>query len=645
MSDNWRQFRRGMQASADDPRVVERGERGGDRLVASIAAAGQFGVRHRYQLAPLAVGLLLLAAGAAAYYLWGPLLTLPGVVLTGGGLIALTRWWLRRRVDRAYALDCVVLAGLWVELASWWGPAAGPLSAMLLVLAVMVAVLGVPWWFNHRIRRAIQVEREIEKWPGLLEQVGLAGARLAGVVPLDYGWMGRIRFAHGKTFSNLVAAVATIESLRGLREGAVQVEPDRDHRDAAYIRVIDRDPHAEPIPWPGPSAEYAADAFPVGLYDDGGKQELRIFTEEGTRHVLIGGETGSGKSGMVHRIAVELVPLPDVVLLLVDLKGGQELGAYRPAAHAVATTTADAERMLAGVDRLIDVRGETAGEKTWTVTPERPGVLIVVDESARLSQRSRDMLDGVTQRGRSVGVAAMLSTQYPTNDAVNSQTKAQCTVRACFAMMSTNHQRAVLAKLNKSDGVDAAQIPGDRPGTCYLETPGDRPRPSLLRVHHVDEDTVGDVVRASSPTPLDGLSADALASVLEDTDSGQRQADSGQERAPGRRGGQRRADNAGATDTGTDVDELSPIPSGIPVSALAVEDSSRRTKPRLSRTEAERVFDETLAAAGDAGTSPKALCDATGYSRRWVNNRLDEVDAERVDHGIYRVRRHEEATV
>lgn len=609
-------------------------------LAAVMTTAARLLFRYRYQLAPVWAALAILAAGAGAHIYLGVWRTaLAGLV---AAVVVRIVAWRRfdRGPDRRYALDTVVLAGAWITIAAGVGPAT---RALLIALAVGTAVFGLPWWANHRIRRGVRVQKQIDRWPGVADKVGLAGSRLVGVTVGDYGWTAHLRFSEGKTVAQLTTQLATIESLMSLRPGALQAEPVPTRRDYAYVQVIDTDPHADPIPWPGPCITTATEAIPIGLYDDGGPHLERLFTGRGTRHQLVAGQTDSGKSGLVNRQLVEYVPLPDVVQMLIDLKGGQELGPYRPIAHTVATTTSRATRLLAAIAAVVDARAAAATSKHWPISPEWPAIQVVVDEAAELDDRARDLLDGIARRGRSVGVSLTLATQYPTTDAVPSQAKAQCAIRACFRVTENRHQNSALSTLRASSGADATAIAHDRPGTCFIESP-DGTRPSPLRVHWVDEDTIERVVADNVPTPLDDISEAAFRDVFghpddenmgDGTDSGHGQ----RGQVPDSPGGRADTDADNRPDSG-DSDDLAPIPAGIPLAALSVDTPDRPVRTKLTTAQAGRVLDETLAAAGMDGTSPRALVEATGMSRRWVNKaletRIDTGTVEWLTHGTYR---------
>jgi hypothetical protein len=56
--------------------------------------------------------------------------------------------------------------------------------------------------------------------------------------------------------------------------------------------VLDKDPHADAITWPWPSAASITEPIDLGPFEDAMPPRVLL-----RRHALFGGATGSGKSG------------------------------------------------------------------------------------------------------------------------------------------------------------------------------------------------------------------------------------------------------------------------------------------------------------------------------------------------------------
>src|SRR5262249_23534172 len=148
-------------------------------------------------------------------------------------------------------------------------------------------------------------------------------------------------------------------------------EPDQTDARAFLLRVIESDPHAKPIPWPGLAGKDRAGTITrpavVGLFEDGTPVAVSLLR----RHVLIGGTTGSGKAAFLSVLLAILTGCPDVVVWGVDLKQGMELSAWRRCLHRLATTPHEGLALLADAVAELDRRASLLagiGGRVWDPT-------------------------------------------------------------------------------------------------------------------------------------------------------------------------------------------------------------------------------------------------------------------------------------
>ena len=156
----------------------------------------------------------------------------------------------------------------------------------------------------------------------MAESTGLPGSRIASAVGDAWGWTARVILRKGSTAETRSSKIPAIWNPGwAYGRGSVRVIPDAARADRFTLRVIEKDPHAAPVPWPGITITSITRPAELGLSEDG--QPVRVLFLR--RHALIGGTTGAGKSGIVNVILAYLAACRDVVIWGVDLKGGMEL--------------------------------------------------------------------------------------------------------------------------------------------------------------------------------------------------------------------------------------------------------------------------------------------------------------------------------
>jgi S-DNA-T family DNA segregation ATPase FtsK/SpoIIIE len=442
----------------------------------TLEALARFAYRYRSELAPPAIAAAL-ALTAAYLHIRQPGVWPALAVLTAVVAVVLWRFsgrWLDRPAERSYAGSVAGLAGAWLATATATGPGTPPLPTVWL-LGTLAA--GLPWWTHRRRRARVRVERTLESWPRVAEETGLTGSRVLSAVVDRWCWRALIHLRGGQTATDALHRLPAIESALGTRRGAGRIEPDPVRADRAYLRVLDRDPHADPILWPGPTTATIADPVELGLFEDATPVRLSLLR----KHVLIGGTTDSGKSGVLNVILAALTACPDVVLWGIDLKNGMELQPWAPCLDRLATTPTDATALLADAVAVLEDRAgqlAAAGEHLWTPTPDRPALVIVIDEYAELTDTASNALthaDSIARRGRAPAVTLIVATQRPTQKTMGGALRSQMEVRICLRVRERRDVELILDKGMLAAGWNAHTL--DAPGKFYLSAPGhDTPR-------------------------------------------------------------------------------------------------------------------------------------------------------------------------
>ena len=180
-------------------------------------------------------------------------------------------------------------------------------------------------------------------------------------------------------------------------------------------------------------------------------------------HLLVAGQTGSGKSVSISSILCSLLlkATPDEVRLLIgDLKRVDFAG-FAAIPHLIAPVMTDGEKIL---NALYWVTGEMdrryrlfarasarniAGFNETRVGPDRiPYIVFVIDELADLMLQApiqvEKQITRVAQLARATGIHLVLGTQRPSVDVITGLIKANIPARIAFATASAVDSRTIL---------------------------------------------------------------------------------------------------------------------------------------------------------------------------------------------------------
>jgi hypothetical protein len=560
----------------------------GDRLPETAAAAiGRALWRYRSELAPIAVAVLTVAVAAGLHrshpraWPWLAVGTVASIAVQAIPVPAcLRKVWsvLDRPAERIYASAVTLLVGGWLTAATALGPAMSPMPGLAAGLTLLSAL---PWWVSHRRRAKVRLDRMLESWPEIAQAVGLAGSQVMSATVDVWGWRARFRLARGQTIRDVIAKIPGIESGLGTFRGAVRVHPTPDDLANRFeLRVLDTDPHADSIIWPGPSVTSITEPIDLGPFEDAVSCRVLFLR----RHGLAGGATGAGKSGWLNVLMGNLVACRDVVIWGIDLKKGMELAPWASCIDRLATTAEEARLLLADAVAILEARAALLaelGQRVWEPTPDMPALLIIIDEYAELADDAPDAVrhaDSVARRGRAVAVNLIAATQRPTQKAMGQgAVRSQMDIRICFRVRERRDVDLILGQGMLTAGWNAHTL--DAPGK-FLISAAEHDTPRRARAYLVTDEAVADTASryADFRPPLDEVSQRAVEE--------QRAAEPPDESSP------RAETGSGTQDT----------PDAVLWAALSL--------------------------APDDGITVPDLMDATGMSRPWIYLRLREL-AER----------------
>jgi FtsK/SpoIIIE family len=476
--------------------------------------------RYRSELAPLALAAATAIAATTlhrAHHGAWPWLALATLALITALTVPPPDWarkaWamLNRPAERVYAIATTTAVGGWLTAATAIGPATPPMPAIAVALTI---ACGTPWWASRRRRAKVRVDRMLESWPEIARATGLAGSQIMSALVDVWGWRARLRLARGQTISDVVGKIPAIESGLGTFRGAVRVylTPD-DLANRCELRVLDIDPHADAIPWPGPSTSTITEPIDLGPFEDATPCRVLFLR----RHVLFGGATGAGKSGGLNVLMGNLAACRDVVIWAIDLKKGMELGPWASCIDRLATTPDEARALLADAVKVLEARAALLAERRqriWEPTPQMPALVVIVDEYAELADDAPDAIkdaDSIARRGRAVAVNLVAATQRPTQKAMGQgAVRSQMDIRISFRVRERKDVDLILGQGMLAAGWLAHTL--NAPGK-FLIAAAEHDTPKRARAYLITDQVVEAAASyyADYRPPLDPVSQRAVA--------------------------------------------------------------------------------------------------------------------------------------
>lgn len=269
------------------------------------------------------------------------------------------------------------------------------------------------------------------------------------------------------------------------------------------------DPLARDIPLP--DLEENLDVFsgiPLGIYEDGADFRLGLFSgsRRSGNHVLIAGESGSGKGSWLHGTIRSLAPLARLGYVrfhLIDAKGGQELGAYQDVAYKYADFPSEQVTLVlhefqALMERKQAQLKESRQRNVPQISRRTPLDFLIIDEMAAVvgkdatpqeRQVNQPALNKILSQGRSSACLVMGAVQDPRKENLEMRGKFQSAVSLKVDSPATVDM--ILAKGARLQGALADMIPMGLPGTGYVAVDGTagyrRVRPAYVSDPDIEE--------------------------------------------------------------------------------------------------------------------------------------------------------------
>lgn len=279
-----------------------------------------------------------------------------------------------------------------------------------------------------------------------------------------------VRARMGQTVEDLERAVPAIRDAAGAHSArAVVVSPG-----TLRIELVKRE-QLSTVRHAAPPTAVATTQVTIGRREDGSAWILPLRG----RHTLTVGCSNAGKGSIFWGIAGGLGPAVAagvVHLIGIDLKYGIELSIGAGLFTKIATTEADAVATLAGLEKLMDKRGNEMAGRTREHRPTKasPLVVLLIDELAGLTAYMSDAalrreaaasLSRILTKGRALGIVVAAFLQDPRKEVL--PMRGLFTQTIALRLRSREEVTMVLGD-GMADKAPADRISPNRPGTGYV---------------------------------------------------------------------------------------------------------------------------------------------------------------------------------
>lgn len=486
--------------------------------------------RTRYKMAPLyaAGSAIVLGLLSKAWADTTQVVILTVIVAGLLGMLVRARYGAggaKKRRDPAMALFLYVVIGVYFGAILAIRSQLLPTGWLLISLVGITSVLGLFWWFDRRNLRTQEIEEELRRWPALAKKGGLGWARKKPTRITESGKITRFWWNRGDgTLESFQANARWLESALGIKHKRIRFIPVVDEDGFVDPNQIDVAENTQskalkaPIPFDEPTMRTVYDRMLIGPLEDESDYHVVWYDRKwGGKHTLVGGASGSGKSGLYDLVLAESSKCMDVVRWGIDRKGGMTLTPWATLMDWLVTDEKGTEAMLVAIREVLERRSAYAaskGWKTWRASAKRPLIILIIDECAEVlgstgaGWQNAEIANSIARMGRAAGVLLLLATQHPTTDALAStQLTKNLGRRFCFSVEDSGGQRAIIP--GSTELFDATAIPlGPKHAGTYYTSEGGVISTLSGRVRYVTDEKIRELVTeiGDAVSELDAMS-------------------------------------------------------------------------------------------------------------------------------------------
>lgn len=313
-----------------------------------------------------------------------------------------------------------------------------------------------------------------------------------------------IQVALGTKLSKITALERDLALALSAPTGTIRIEAPIPGRNLVGIELPNKAPEFVPIKGILESDEMKLKksklAVILGL-DVSGKPIITDINK--MPHVLIAGQTGSGKSVCINTFLASILyraSPSEVKFIMVDPKR-VELTGYNDIPHLLSPVITDASKVISALRwlmremdrrytifaqagaRNIDLYNEISGFQAL------PYIVLLIDELADIMLLSpvevEDAVTRIAQMSRATGIHMVLATQRPSVDVITGLIKANIPCRIAFAVSSQVDSRVIL----DTQGAEKLLGKGD-----MLFLPPDQAKPARIQGAFVTDDEIKKLV-------------------------------------------------------------------------------------------------------------------------------------------------------